>query len=150
MLSNSRLHSIYTFLEPWLQLFLNNRKRDIHHMGGCNWDCELTQYLSNTCQIHCIYAIHGCKCHFKKNPIHLGMDGYSYVCEIKKHSTQKKLFPVTKRSNFFFRNNYFESQPFLMSCYFTRIFVHLPVNVAVCYFNVHKLIGWDSTNIYLF
>ena len=30
------------------------------------WDCELTQYLSNTCQTHCIYAIPGCKCSFKK------------------------------------------------------------------------------------
>ena len=49
-----------------------------------------------------------------------------------------------------FRNNYFGSQPFLMSCYFTRIFVHLPVIVAVCYFSVHKLIGWDPANIYLF
>ena len=37
-----------------------------------------------------------------------------------------------------------------MSCYFTRIFVHLPVIVAVYYFSVHKLIGWDSANIYLF
>ena len=50
----------------------------------------------------------------------------------------------------FFRSNYFGSQPFLISCYFTRIFVHLPVIVAVCYFSVHKLIGWDLENIYLF
>ena len=50
----------------------------------------------------------------------------------------------------FFRNNYFGSQPFLMGCYFTRIFVHLPVIVAVCYFNVHKLIGWDPATLYLF
>ena len=49
-----------------------------------------------------------------------------------------------------FRNNYFGSQPFLMSCYFTRIFVHLPVIVAVCYFSVHNFIGWDPANIYLF
>ena len=26
-------------------------------MGGCNWNCELTQYFSNTCQIHCIFAM---------------------------------------------------------------------------------------------
>ena len=50
----------------------------------------------------------------------------------------------------FFRNNYFGSQPFLMSCNFTRIFVHLPVIVAVCYFSIHKLIRWDSVNIYFF
>ena len=37
-----------------------------------------------------------------------------------------------------------------MSCYFTEIFVQLPVIVAVCYFSVYKLIGWDPTNIYLF
>ena len=37
-----------------------------------------------------------------------------------------------------------------MSCYLTRIFVHLPVTVAVCYFSVNKLIGWDPANIYLF
>ena len=51
----------------WLQLFFDNRKLLIHQMGGCNWNCELTQYPSNTCQIYCIYAIHGCKCSFKKN-----------------------------------------------------------------------------------
>ena len=37
-----------------------------------------------------------------------------------------------------------------MSCYFTWIFEHLPVNVAACYFSVQKLIGWDPENIYLF
>ena len=37
-----------------------------------------------------------------------------------------------------------------MSCYFTRIFVHLQVIVTVCYFSVQKLIGWDPANIYLF
>ena len=37
-----------------------------------------------------------------------------------------------------------------MSCYFTRIFVHLPVHVAACYFSIHKLIWWDPENIYLF
>ena len=41
-------------------------------------------------------------------------------------------------------------QPFLMSCYFTGIFVHLPVIVSVCYFSVDKLIGWGPANIYLF
>ena len=41
----------------------------------------------------------------------------------------------------------FGSQSFLMSCDFTKIFVHLPVIVAVCYFSVHKSIGWDPANI---
>ena len=66
----------------------------------------------------------------------------------------KKLFPAIKHSNLqgknVFRNNYFESQPFPMSYYFTRIFVHLSVIAAACYFNVYKLIGWDPVKIYLF
>ena len=82
------------------------------------------------------------------------MDGCSYFCEIKKHCTLKKicslrLNSVTSKKNFF-RSNLFGSQPFLISCFFTRIFVHLPVIVAVCYFSVHKLIGWNPENIYLF
>ena len=50
----------------------------------------------------------------------------------------------------FFRNNYFGLQPFLMSFYFTTIFVHQPVIVAIYYYSVHKLIVWDPANIYLF
>ena len=60
-------------VNAWLQLFFYNRKRVIHRTGGCNWNCELTQYLSNTYQMHCIYAIHGCKCSSKKYLIHWGM-----------------------------------------------------------------------------
>ena len=41
------------------------------------------------------------------------MDGYSYFCEIKKHSTQKKLFPATKRSNFFLGATTFNRSLFL-------------------------------------
>ena len=37
-----------------------------------------------------------------------------------------------------------------MNFYFTKICVHLPAIAAVCYFSVHKLIGWDSVKIYLF
>ena len=37
-----------------------------------------------------------------------------------------------------------------MSCYFTRIFAHLSVMAAVCYFSVNELIAWDPANIYLF
>ena len=36
-----------------------------------------------------------------------------------------------------------------MSCYFTKIFVHLPVIAAVCNFIVYKLIILDPENIYL-
>ena len=61
-----------------------------------------------------------------------------------------RLNAVTLKENFFFRNNYFGSQPFLTSCYFTRIFVHLPVIVAICYFSVHNLMSWDPANICLF
>ena len=49
-----------------------------------------------------------------------------------------------------FRNNYFGSQPFLMSCYFTKIIVHSSVIAVVCYFSVFKLIGWAPARIYLF
>ena len=104
----------------------------------------LLKYLSK----HCIYAIHGYKCSSKKHRIHWGMAGRSYFREIKKHCTLKKLFPATKRSNLqgktFFRNNYFGSHPFLMSCYFNKIFVHLPVIAAVYYFSVYKLIATRS------
>ena len=55
-----------------------------------------------------------------------------------------------KRKSCSFRNNYFGSQPFLMSCYFTTIFINLSLIAAVCYFSVSKLIGWDPENIYLF
>ena len=52
----------------------------------------------------------------------------------------KKMFPAIKHSNvqgkIFFRNNFFGSQLFLMSCYFTKIFVHLSVITAVGCFSV--------------
>ena len=122
-------------------------------MGGFNWNCELTQYLSNTCQITLqtccvkIYAILGCKCSPKKYRIHWGMDGRSYFHEIKKHYTPKKLFPAFNlQGKIFFRNNYFGSHPFLTSSYFTKICT----SAVVCYFSVFKLIGRGPTNIYLF
>ena len=37
-----------------------------------------------------------------------------------------------------------------MSCYLTKIFIHLSVISAVCYFSICKLIGWDPVNIYWF
>ena len=82
------------------------------------------------------------------------MDDHSYFCEIKEHCILKKncslrLSAVTFKENLFL-DNYFGSQPFLMRCYFTRIFVHLPVIVAARYFSVHKLLWWDPGNICLF
>ena len=86
------------------------------------------------------------------------MVGRNYFCEIKKLSALKKkncslrLNKGTYQEKFFFRELllYFGLQSFLMCCYFTKIFVHLPVIAAVCYFSVDKLIGWDPVNIYLF
>ena len=123
-------------------------------MGGCNWNSELTQYLPNTCQIHCIYAIYGCKSYFLKKLYPL-RNGRPQLLLWNKETlyTKKNFFLRLNAVTFkeiFFRNNYFKSQPFFMSYYFTRIFVHLPVIVGVCYFNVHKLIAWDQENIYLF
>ena len=122
----------------------------INRMGGCNWNCELTQCISNTCQIHCIYAIHDCKCSFEKNPYPL-RNGWPQLLLWNKETLYPeknwflRLNAVTFKE-FFFKNNYFGSQSFLMSCYFTRIFVHLSVIVAVCYFSIPKLIGWHPEN----
>ena len=49
-----------------------------------------------------------------------------------------RLNPVTyKKKCCTRRNNYFGPQSFLMSCYFTKIFVYLSVISVVCYFNVN-------------
>ena len=61
---------------------------------------------------------------------------------------------ITSREKMFFKNNYFGPQPFLMSCYFSKIFVHVSLITAVCYFSIYKLIyhpiGWDPENISVF
>ena len=103
------------------------------------------KYLSNTLATSA----------FLKLRIHWEMDGRSYFREIKKHCILKKicslrLNAVTYKGKHFFRNNYFGSHPFLMTCYFSKIFEHPPVIAEVCYFSVHKLIGWEPANIYLF
>ena len=59
-----------------------------------------------------------------------------------------RLNAVNYKKDIFFKSNYLESHPFLMSCYFTKILVHLPVIAAVCCFRVYKLN--DPANIYLF
>ena len=46
---------------------------------------------------------------------------------------------------------YFGSQSFLMSfSYFSKIFVHLSIIAARCYFSIYQLTGWDPANIKLF
>ena len=67
----------------------------------------------------------------------LRLDGRKYSREIKEHCTLKQLFPAIKhsplqRKNIFLKKNYSRSQPFLMRCYFTKIFVHLSVTAAAC------------------
>ena len=60
-----------------------------------------------------------------------------------------QLNAVTYKEKHSFRNNYFGSYPFLMSCYFNKIFVHLPVIAAVYYFSVYKLIARRSGTMVL-
>ena len=69
--------------------------------------------------------------------------------------SEKKLFPAINYSNkgknvLKEQLLYYGSQSFLMSYYFTKIFVYLLVIAAVCYFSVYKLIGCDPAIIYLF
>ena len=63
-----------------------------------------------------------------------------------------RLNTVTFKEKMFFWGKllYFGLQSFLRSCYFTKIFVHLSVIAAVCYFSVYKLTRWDPGNFYLF
>ena len=74
--------------------------------------------------------------------------------ETRKHSALKKSYSlrlntVTYREKIFLGTTTF-SQSFLLSCYFTKTFVHLSVVAAVCYFSVYKLIGRNQANKYLF
>ena len=106
----------------------------------------------NICQILCIYAFHGCKCSSKN--IASIEEWMAAITSVKKETLNSEknysLWPTRKK--WLFRNNYFGSQPFLMSCSFTKIFVHqyLPVITALCYFRVYKLIELETANIYLF
>ena len=63
-----------------------------------------------------------------------------------------RLNVATYKENNFFMNSYFGPHLFLMSCYFTEIFVHLSVvayivNIPPGYFSVYKLIKGDPVNI---
>ena len=75
--------------------------------------------------MHCIYSIRDCK----KNTVSIEeWLARTTFMKIRNTVLRKKLFPSIKRwKKCFVRNNYFGSQPFLMSCYLTKIFVHLSV-----------------------
>ena len=60
-----------------------------------------------------------------------------------------RLNTVTYKAKHFTRTSYFGPQPFLKNFCFTKIFVHLTVTVAVCYFRVYNLIKWNPGNICL-
>ena len=84
------------------------------------------------------------------------MNGCNFSFEIKirlKEICQIHLASALPRDNLQGKNVfkeqllYFGSHSFLS---FTKIFVHLSIIAAVCYFSVYKLIGWDAANIYLF
>ena len=80
------------------------------------------------------------------------MVGRNYFCEILR---SEKIFPeITYKEKMFFKNNYstldYSLFLWIFTHYFTKIFVHLSIIAAACYFNVYKLIGWDAANIYLF
>ena len=77
------------------------------------------KYISNTFQIPFKYLSHAFQIHLK------------YI------------------SNTFQIHFKYLSNAFLMSCYFIRIFVHLPVIVVLSYFSNHKL-GLGPANIQLF
>ena len=121
-------------------------------MYGCKCSFEIKIRRKQICQIHLIYAIYGCNYSSKKQRIGWGMVGRNYFREIL---CSEKIFPeITYKEKMFLRNNYstLDHSLFLwiFTYYFTKIFVHLSIIAAVCYFSVYKLIGWDAANIYLF
>ena len=103
----------------------------------------------NICQVH------GCKSSSIINTVSI-KEWWPQLLSWNKEAlySGKKLFPAIKhckiqRKNIF-RNYYFGSQSFFMSCHFTKIFVNLLIIAAASSFNVFKLIGWGPANIYLF
>ena len=110
------------------------------------------KYLSNTLYIRNSWL----QVLFKKTPYPL-RNGWPQLLSWNKETLYPtenrsvRLNAVTNKEKMFFRNSYFRAQPFLMSCYFTKIFVYLQYIISVvCYFSAYKLIGWDPANIYLF
>ena len=92
------------------------------------------KYLSNTFQISFKYLSNTFQIHFKylSNTFHMP---FKYIWN--------------KISNTFQTHFKYLSNTFPMSCYFIRIFVHLPVIVLLSYFSNHKL-GLGPANIQLF
>ena len=119
---------------------------------GCKCSFEIKIHVKQICQIHLIYAIYGCKCSSKKSLIDWEMVGRNYFREIL-YSEKCSLW-LKLQEKMFFSNDYstLDHSLFLwvFTYYFTKIFVHLSLIVATCYFSVYKLIGWNPANIYLF
>ena len=73
------------------------------------------------------------------------MDGRNYFRTKRNTVLWKKLFSLIEHSNLqgkmVFRDNYIESQLFLMSYYFPKTFVHLSVIAVVYYFIVYNWYG---------
>ena len=151
MPSTNRLHSIYTFLKPrryynqqlWYLLattlvlqrhskfkrmrscnfFFYNRKRVIHRTSSCNRNWKLTQCLSNTCQIYCVYAIMAASTLLKNT---VSIEEWMAAASLWNKETlypekncSLRLSEVTYTEKYIVRNNYFGSHPFLMSCNFS-------------------------------
>ena len=115
--------------------------------------CQI--HVSNICQIH---LSNTCFRYLENTSVkYMCQISGKYICQIHVsnacihaiHGSSLRLKTVTYREKKVFRNNYFP-QPCLMSYYFIKIFVHLSVTAAVCYFSVNKLIEWDAANFYLF
>ena len=118
-------------------MFFYNRKKGHSSNGWLQLELQINSKLSNTCQIHFIHAIYGCKCSSKKYHIHWGMNSCSYFCEIKKHFTLKKLFPATKFSNLqgksFFHEQLLWTTPFSYELLF-----HWDYLVNIYFFKVNS------------
>ena len=123
----------------------------LKHMAG-SAPLNLQYTLNrNICQIH------GCKSSSKINTVSIKEWWPQLLSWNKEALIRKKekncslrLNTVKYKGKTFFRNYYFGSQSFFMSCHFTKIFVNLLIIAAASSFNVFKLIGWGPANIYLF
>ena len=82
-----------------------------------------------------------------ENTLYPLKNGWLQVKKQRSTVLWKKLFLRLNTRKHVFMNNYLGSQSFL---YFAKIFVHLSVIVAVCFFSIYKLIGWGPVNLYLF
>ena len=125
-------------------------------MSGWKWCCHITNFFKNMHAwnqggIIIIVSISLLQFLFCKNTVNLKEWVAAIIFIIEKTNYKER---INYKEKMFFRNNYstLDHSLFLwvFTYYFTKIFVHLSVIAAVCYFSVHKLIGWDPANIYLF